>query len=482
MQYHKPRMRKVRILATLGPASDTPEMIEKLFRAGADAFRVNMSHGEQADKAQLIANIRALEKAYNRPTTILVDLQGPKLRVGSFAEGKVELHTGDSFRLDTDPTPGDAQRVHLPHPEIFAALEVNARLLLDDGKLVLRVTEIGPDHILTKVEVGGTLSNRKGLNVPDVVIPIAALTEKDRSDLAFALEQGVDWIAMSFVQRPEDVAEGKKLIGNKAALLAKIEKPAAIGRLEEIIELADGVMVARGDLGVEMRPEQVPPLQKKIVSTARRMGKPVVVATQMLESMIVSPSPTRAEVSDVATAIYDGADAVMLSAETAAGAWPIEAVSIMDRIAQEVEGDPDFFKRIHFTETPADGSTADALAEASGRIVDTVETSAIVCFTSSGSTARRISRERPSVPLLVLTASQSTARRLGLLWGAFAVRTKDIGSFEEMVAKGKRMALRYHLGVSGGRIIIMAGVPFGTPGSTNMLHIVRLTGDELKDY
>ena len=482
MQYHKPRMRKVRILATLGPASDTPEMIEKLFRAGADAFRVNMSHGEQADKAQLIANIRALEKAYNRPTTILVDLQGPKLRVGSFAEGKVELHTGDSFRLDTDPTPGDAQRVHLPHPEIFAALEVNARLLLDDGKLVLRVTEIGPDHIVTKVEVGGTLSNRKGLNVPDVVIPIAALTEKDRSDLAFALEQGVDWIAMSFVQRPEDVAEGKKLIGNKAALLAKIEKPAAIGRLEEIIELADGVMVARGDLGVEMRPEQVPPLQKKIVSTARRMGKPVVVATQMLESMIVSPSPTRAEVSDVATAIYDGADAVMLSAETAAGAWPIEAVSIMDRIAQEVEGDPDFFKRIHFTETPADGSTADALAEASGRIVDTVETSAIVCFTSSGSTARRISRERPSVPLLVLTASQSTARRLGLLWGAFAVRTKDIGSFEEMVAKGKRMALRYHLGVAGSRIIIMAGVPFGTPGSTNVLHIVRLTGDELKDH
>jgi pyruvate kinase len=482
MQYHKPRMRKVRILATLGPASDTPEMIEKLFRAGADAFRVNMSHGDQADKAQLIANIRALEKAYNRPTTILVDLQGPKLRVGTFADDKVELHTGDNFRLDTDTTPGDAHRVHLPHPEIFAALEIGARLLLDDGKLVLRVTEIGADHINTKVEVGGMLSNRKGLNVPDVVVPIAALTEKDRSDLAFALEHGVDWIAMSFVQRPEDVAEGKKLIGNKAALLAKIEKPAAIGRLEEILELADGVMVARGDLGVELPPEQVPPLQKKIVSTARRMGKPVVVATQMLESMIVSPSPTRAEVSDVATAIYDGADAVMLSAETAAGAWPIEAVSIMDRIAQQVEGDPDFFKRIHFTETPADGTTADALAEASGRIVDTVETSAIVCFTSSGSTARRISRERPAVPLLVLTASMITARRLGLLWGAFAVRTKDIGSFEEMVAKGKRMALRYHLGVAGGRIVIMAGVPFGTPGSTNVLHIVRLTGDELKDH
>ncbi|WP_295492785.1 pyruvate kinase [Sphingorhabdus sp. EL138] len=482
MQYHKPRMRKVRILATLGPASDTPEMIEKLFRAGADAFRVNMSHGEQAEKAQLIAHIRALEKAYNRPTTILVDLQGPKLRVGTFADDKVELHHGHNFRLDTDTAPGDAHRVHLPHPEVFAALEVGARLLLDDGKLVLRVTEICPEHINTKIEVGGMLSNRKGLNVPDVVVPIAALTEKDLSDLAFALAQGVDWIAMSFVQRPEDVAEGKKLIGNKAALLAKIEKPAAIGRLEEILELADGVMVARGDLGVELPPEQVPPLQKKIVSTARRMGKPVVVATQMLESMIVSPSPTRAEVSDVATAIYDGADAVMLSAETAAGAWPIEAVSIMDRIAQQVEGDPDFFKRIHFTETPADGTTADALAEASGHIVDTVETSAIVCFTSSGSTARRISRERPAVPLLVLTASQTTARRLGLLWGAFAVRTRDIGSFEEMVAKGKRMALRYHLGVAGSRIIIMAGVPFGTPGPTNVLHIVRLTGDELKGH
>jgi pyruvate kinase len=482
MQYHKPRMRKVRILATLGPASDTPEMIEKLYRAGADAFRVNMSHGDQADKAKLIANIRALEKSYNRPTTILVDLQGPKLRVGTFAGGKVELVTGADFRLDTNKNAGDATRVHLPHPEIFAALEVDARLLLDDGKLVLRVTQIAPDHIMTKVEVGGMLSDRKGLNVPDVVVPIAALTDKDRSDLAFALDQGVDWIAMSFVQRPEDVAEGKKLIGGKAALLAKIEKPAAIHRLEEILELADGVMVARGDLGVELPPEQVPPLQKKIVSVARQMGKPVVVATQMLESMIVSPSPTRAEVSDVATAIYDGADAVMLSAETAAGAWPIEAVSIMDRIAQQVEGDADFYKRIHFTETPADATTADALAEASGRIANTVETSAIVCFTSSGSTARRISRERPSVPVLVLTASQETARRLGLLWGAFAVRTKDIGSFEEMVAKGKRMALRYSLGSAGARLIMMAGVPFGTPGSTNVLHVVRLTGDELKGH
>ncbi len=481
-QYSKPRNRKVRILATLGPASDTPEMIEKLFLAGADAFRINMSHGEQADKAALVKNIRMLEKKYDRPTTILVDLQGPKLRVGSFAGGKVMLETGANFILDDDKTPGDASRVFLPHPEIFAALEPGTRLLLDDGKLVLRVLTVADNRIETRVEVGGALSDRKGLNVPDVVVPVAALTEKDRSDLAFAVEQGVDWIAMSFVQRPEDVAEGKKLIGGKAALLAKIEKPAAIGRLEEILELADAVMVARGDLGVELPPEQVPPLQKKIVSTARRMGKPVVVATQMLESMITSPSPTRAEVSDVATAIYDGADAIMLSAETAAGAWPIEAVSIMDRIAREVEGDPDYFARVHFTETAPDATTADALAASSAKIADTVDTSAIVCFTSSGSTARRIARERPSVPILVLTPHIQTARRLGLLWGAFSVRTQDVGSFEEMVAKGKRMALRYKLGQAGARLIVLAGVPFGTPGSTNVLHVVRLTGDELKGH
>ncbi len=478
--YPKPRNRKVRILATLGPASDSAEMIEKLFLAGADAFRINMSHGEQTDKAALVQHIRALEKKHNRPTTILVDLQGPKLRVGSFADGKIMLKTGGAFTLDRNQTPGDEGRVYLPHPEIFAALEVGARLLLDDGKLVLRVTAVNADRIDTNVEVGGALSNRKGLNVPDVVVPVAALTEKDRSDLAFAVAQGVDWIAMSFVQRPEDVAEGRKLIGGKAALLAKIEKPAAIHRLEEILELADAVMVARGDLGVEMLPEEVPPLQKRIVSTARRMGKPVVVATQMLESMITSPSPTRAEVSDVATAIYDGADAVMLSAETAAGAWPIEAVSIMDRIAKQVESDPDYFARVHFTETAPDATTADALAASSANIAETVDTSAIVCFTMSGSTARRISRERPSVPILVLTPSMETARRTGLLWGTFAVRTRDVASFEEMVAKSKRMALRYHIGQAGARLIVMAGVPFGTPGSTNVLHVVRLTGDELE--
>ena len=477
-----PRLRKVRVLATLGPASASPAMIEKLFRAGADAFRINMSHGAHADKLPIIAAIRAMEKELGRTTTILFDLQGPKLRVGKFTDGMAELATGKDFILDRDPAPGDSHRVELPHREIFEALQPGTRLLLDDGKLVLRVKAVGGDRIETRIEVGGMLSNSKGLNVPDVIVPMAALTEKDRRDLAFACEQGADWIALSFVQRPDDVAEARQLIGGKAALLAKSEKPAAVERLEEILELADAVMVARGDLGVELPPERVPPMQKRIVETARRMGRPVVVATQMLESMILSPCPTRAEVSDVATAIYDGADAVMLSAESASGQWPVEAVTMMDAIAMSVESDPGYAARLHFTETHPDATTADALAEAAARIAETVSASLIVCFTLSGSTARRIARERPSVPLMVLTPKLATARRIGLLWGSHAVRTRDVASFEEMVAKARRMALRHGLARAGDRIVIVAGVPFGTPGSTNMIHVVRLTGDELKGY
>ncbi|PZQ24458.1 MAG: pyruvate kinase [Sphingopyxis macrogoltabida] len=477
-----PRQRKVRILATLGPASANPAMIAALHRAGADAFRVNMSHGDHEGHARAIAAIRALEKETGRPTTILVDLQGPKLRVGSFADGGAELEKGAVLALDDDPAPGNAARVHLPHPELFAALEPGTRLLVDDGKLVLRVQAVAPGRIDTLVEVGGRISDRKGVNVPDVVVPLAALTEKDRRDLAFALEQHVDWIALSFVQRPEDVAEARRLIGGKAALLVKFEKPSGVQRLEEILELADAAMVARGDLGVELPPEAVPPLQKRIVATARRMGKPVVVATQMLESMIVSPSPTRAEVSDVATAVYDGADAIMLSAETAAGAWPVEAVAMMDSIARSVESDPDYFRRLHFTETHPDATTADALAEAAGGIITTIAADAIICFTFSGSTARRVARERPGAPLLILTPKRDAARRMGLLWGAHAVPTKDIGSFEEMIAKGKRMALRHGIAAAGSKLVMMAGVPFGTPGSTNVLHVATLTGDELRGY
>jgi pyruvate kinase len=474
-----PRSRKVRILATLGPASDTPEMIRELAIAGADAFRINMSHGNHEDHARRVAAIRALEGELDRPTTILADLQGPKLRVGRFEGDRAALKTGQKFTFDRAEVLGDSKRVALPHREIFEAMEPGVRLLVDDGKLVFRVLACDGNRIECAVEVGGTISNNKGLNVPDVVLPLAALTDKDRADLAFALEQGVDWIALSFVQRPEDVAEARRLIAGKALLLAKIEKPAAIERLDGILELADAVMVARGDLGVELPPEAVPPLQKKIVEAARRMGRPVVVATQMLESMITSPSPTRAEVSDVATAVYDGADAIMLSAESASGQYPREAVAMMNSIATSAEQDPSYNARVHFTETLPDATTNDAIARAASEIVRTVGGSAIVCFTTSGSTARRVARERPAVPLLVLTPSLRTSRRIGLLWGAHAVRTRDVHSFEEMVGKSKRMALRHDMAKAGDRIIVTAGVPFGVPGSTNVVHVARLIGDEL---
>lgn len=482
MPITEPRRRKVRVLATLGPASRTPDMIRQLFFAGADAFRINMSHGTQADRAEIIGHIRALEKEVGRPMTILVDLQGPKLRIGTFAVGSVALKKGQPFTLDRDEAPGDETRVNLPHPELFSVMRPGTRLLLNDGKMSLRVIEATPTRIDTLVEVGGELSNHKGLNVPDVVVPMAALTEKDRRDLAFALEQDVDWIALSFVQRPEDVAEARRLIAGRAGLLAKIEKPSAVDRLPEILEIADAVMVARGDLGVELPPEEVPPIQKRIVQTARRMGRPVVVATQMLESMITAPTPTRAEVSDVANAMYDGADAVMLSAESAAGQYPCEAVAMMDAIARQVENDPSFFERVHFTETLPEATTADALSAAAGQIVRTVGAQAICCFTTSGSTARRASRERAAVPIVVLTPQLATARRLGLVWGVHAVHTRDVADFEEMVSKSKRMALRAGIVEGGDRVVVIAGVPFGTPGSTNVLHVVRLTGNELKDY
>jgi pyruvate kinase len=384
--------------------------------------------------------------------------------------------------FDRDSAEGNADRVELPHPELFESVGVGDRVLIDDGKVRLKVLETEARRIVTEVQVGGRVSDHKGVNVPGVVVPIPALTDKDRADLVFALEQKADWIALSFVQRPEDVAEARALIGDKAALMAKIEKPAAIDRLSDIIALSDGVMVARGDLGVELPPEDVPPLQNKIVACARQFGKPVVVATQMLESMINSPSPTRAEVTDVATAIYDGADAVMLSAESATGQYPCESVQMMDRIASSVERDPVYPARIHFTKTQLEPTTADALAGSARQIAGTVSATAMVCYTSSGSTARRIARERPSVPILAMSHSHRTSRRLGLLWGVHAVHTRDVENFEEMVAKAKRMALRHHIAEGGDRLVLMAGVPFGAPGSTNVIHVVRLVGDELERY
>jgi pyruvate kinase len=474
-----PRGRKIKILATVGPASADPDMLRRLLRAGADAFRVNLSHGDHATHAKAIKNIRALEKEFNRPITVLCDLQGPKLRVGAFKDGEARIPHGGRFTLDRDETPGDETRVFLPHPELFGLMAKGHRLLINDGKIRLRVETANTEAIVCTAEIGGVISDRKGVNVPDAEVPIPALTDKDRRDLAFAMEHGADWIGLSFVQRPEDLAEARKLMHGRGALCAKIEKPQAIKRLDAILELADGVMVARGDLGVELNPEEVPPLQKRIVYAARSLGKPVIVATQMLESMIESPAPTRAEVSDVANAVYDGADAIMLSAETAAGMWPEEAVAMMDRIAVQVENDESYAARVHFHETIPDTTTADAIGHACMTMAATLPIKAVVVFTDSGSTARRVARERPQTPLMVLTPSVKTARRVALLWGAHAVTTRDIGSFEEMVAKGKRMALRHGFGEAGSKLIMVAGVPFGVPGATNLMHVVTLSGDEL---
>lgn len=468
------RERSARILATLGPASSTRERIRALAEAGADVFRLNFSHGSHEDHAERYRLIRAVEAELGRPIGVLMDLQGPKLRVGRFAEGKVALVPGASFRLDLDPTPGDARRANLPHPEIFAALEAGTALLLDDGKLRLRVDACGADFAETTVLVGGTLSDRKGVNVPGVVLPISPLTAKDRADLDFGLALGVDWVALSFVQRPEDLREARELVGDRAWLMAKLEKPAAIDALEPIVALADGVMVARGDLGVELPPQQVPVLQRRIVRAARAAGRPVVVATQMLESMISSPVPTRAEASDVATAIYDGADAVMLSAESASGQYPVEAVSIMHGIVCEVERDPAWRAGLEASHTPAAANTPDAICCALRRVAGLLEPAATVAYTSSGFSALRASRERPVAPILALTPQPATARRLALVWGVHPVPFEEVHDVAEMVEHAARAALTLGFGRAGDAVVVIAGLPFGQRGSTNLLHVARI--------
>jgi pyruvate kinase len=465
------RRRSAKIVATLGPASATPDKIAALFDAGVDVFRLNFSHGEQSEHRERLDVIRDLEKKTGRPIGVMADLQGPKLRVGAFTGGKVKLVPGAAFRLDLDKAPGNASRANLPHPEIFAAIAPGTELLLDDGNIRLRVENCGKDFAETKVVAGGELSDRKGVNVPNAVLPMSALTPKDRSDLDFALKLGVDWVALSFVQRPEDVAEARKLIAGRAGILVKLEKPAAIGKLDEIIELSEAVMVARGDLGVEMPPEDVPPLQRRIVHACRIAGKPVVVATQMLESMLRAPVPTRAEASDVATAVYEGADAVMLSAETAAGSYPVEAVTMMDRIIRRVQIDPIYFNMLHSEAAMPEHTSSDAISAAACQVAHTIGASAIASYTTSGATAMRAARERPDVPIITLTSNQQTARRLAIVWGIHCVHTSDVSNFTDMVQKATRIAHQEGFAEKGDRVVITAGVPFGTPGATNVLRI-----------
>lgn len=471
------RQRRTKIVATLGPASSDEATIEKLFLAGADVFRINMSHTPHDSMRAYVKMIRSVEKKHSRPIGILVDLQGPKLRLDTFAKGSAELKVGDMFVLDADKTPGDGKRVHLPHPEVLAALEPGHRLLINDGKVKVTVVEASPNRVVTKVTVAGTVSDRKGVSLPDSTITVSALTVKDRSDLEAALETGIDWIALSFIQRPEDIADAKKIARGRAAIMAKIEKPQAVKRLSEILEQSDSLMVARGDLGVELPLEEVPGVQKQMTRASRRAGKPVVVATQMLESMINSPVPTRAEVSDVATAIFEGADAIMLSAESAAGNFPIEAVQTMSKIAEAVERDPTYHSIIKAQHQAPEATGADAIASAAWQIAETLDLAAILCLTSSGATALRVARERPKNPIIALSPSVATARRLALVWGVHCVVTEDATDLDEMVDRACRISFREGFAKTGQRVIIVAGVPLGTPGATNMVRIAFVGSD-----
>ncbi len=465
------RNRRVKIVATLGPASAAPEMVERLFLAGVDVFRINMSHST-ADGAKTLYNtVRACGARHRHAIGILADLQGPKFRIGEFGTGRVHLTEKSTFVFDREEIPGNNGRVFLPHTQIFEAIDVGHNLVLDDGKLRMRVIEKTKDKITAEVTVGGMLASRKGISMPDTLLDISPLTEKDKVDLSTALKLGVDWIALSFVQRAEDVHEVRKLIGTRAAILSKIEKPSAVADLEAVIAASDGIMVARGDLGVEMPVEKVPGIQKRITRLARAAGKPVIVATQMLESMISSPMPTRAEVSDVATAVFDGADAVMLSAESAVGQYPIEAITTMDRVAYEVENDPLYEPILHATRTEPQPTGADAIAHAASAIADTVKLGAIICYTATGSTVLRVIRERPGIPVIGLTPVESTARRLSLAWGVQCILTGDPENLQHMVRKACRIAFEEGLVKPRDGILITAGVPLGSPGATNMIRI-----------
>ncbi|QBF30390.1 pyruvate kinase [Thalassococcus sp. S3] len=465
------RLRNVKIVATLGPASESYETIRALHEAGADVFRLNMSHGSHADIRKKHEIIRKVEADLDSPIAILADLQGPKLRVGTFVNEAENLEQGARFRLDLDPEDGTAERVCLPHKEIFAALEPGASLLVNDGKIRLRVIECGADFAECEVLAGGTISNRKGVNVPDVILPLAALSEKDRADLEFVCDLGVDWLALSFVQRPEDVNEARALARGRAAILSKIEKPAAIERFEDILDASDGIMVARGDLGVELPVHAVPPIQKRLVRKCRAAAKPVIVATQMLESMIESPMPTRAEVSDVATAIYEGTDAIMLSAESAAGDYPVEAVSTMDHVATEVEADPTYVQIIASSRGGRQSGVADGIVAAAREIAETTDIKAICCFTKSGTTALLTARERPGVPIIAMTSQRDTARRLCLSWGCNCVMTDELGRFKEAVVRAARAARTGGFADVSDQIVVTAGVPFNVTGTTNILRV-----------
>lgn len=468
------RYRQTKILATLGPAANTKKGIEELFKAGVDVFRLNFSHGTHADHQKMAEIIRELEQKHQRPAGILADLQGPKFRIGQFKTGQATLEKGAHFRFDLDETQGDKTRVYLPHADVMEILKPGEDILIDDGKLRLRVRKKGKDFLDTEIMNTHTLTDHKGFNVPGVILPADPLTTKDLDDLDAALEMGVDWIAQSFVQSAADVLFAKNKIDGRAALMAKIEKPSAVEDLEGILTHVDGVMIARGDLGVEMPPEDVPALQKKIVRHVRHAGKPVVVATQMLESMIQNARPTRAEASDVATAVYDGADAVMLSAETASGEHPRAAVEIMNRICERTEQDESYRFMMESDMPETEENASDAITVAAVYVARDIDAAVIVNYTTSGSTTLRTARQRPEVPVLCLTQALKTARRLMLSYGVRAIHVTDINSFAETVERAVKIVQKNGFAHKGDNIVLTAGVPFGIQGSTNVLRIAEI--------
>ena len=468
------RHRYAKIVATVGPASNTPEMLKALFLAGVDTFRLNFSHGVQADHARVHAAIRALEAEVGRPIGILQDLQGPKIRVGTVRDGRLDLAAGERVRFVLEGAEGGKDAIPLHHPEIFAAVVPGQDLLIDDGRVRVRVTGVEADAIDAEVVTAGIVSNRKGVNLPGTLLDLSPLTEKDRADLAFGLELGVDWVALSFVQTPSDVLEARGLIGDRAGIMSKIEKPQALDRIEDIIRLSDAVMVARGDLGVEIPHEDVPGRQKELIRACRLAVKPVVVATQMLDSMVNAPAPTRAEASDVATAIYDGADAVMLSAESATGRYPVEAVAMMDRIIRSVEGHKLYHSIIAASEPGEEETPPHAVATATAVLAEAIQARAIAAYTTSGTTAARVARKRPAVPILALTPSRDTSRRLSLLWGTHSVHTADVDSYEEMTSEAARHAREEGFAREHDMIVAAAGIPFHTLGNTNNIRVIQV--------
>lgn len=469
------RHRHAKIVATVGPASNTPDKLKALFLAGVDTFRLNFSHGTHEDHEKVFHAIRALEKEMDRPIGILQDLQGPKIRIGTLKDGMLTLVAGDAIRFVKDGVEGDARSIPLKHPEIFDAVVPGQELLIDDGRVRVTLTGIGDDYIDARVAVGGVISNRKGVNLPGTLLNLSPLTDKDRVDLAFGLELGVDWVALSFVQKPSDIIEARGLVQNRAGIIAKIERPQALEVIDDIVRLADGVMVARGDMGVELPPEDVPGRQKELVRLCRLAVKPVIVATQMLDSMVNAPTPTRAEASDVATAIYDGADAVMLSAESASGRYPLEAVEMMSRIIAKTEKHKLYRSIIEALEPDVDATPSHAVAGAAADVADVLKASAIVAFTSRGTTAFRIARRRPEVPIVAVTPYEHVARQLCLLWGAHPVTAADIVSYEDMVAHAKHVAGTQGYAQPTDLLVAVAGVPFGQSGSTNNIRVIQMS-------